>query len=156
MHIPRYQTAVLRKYRILSLTQIYFKISSFCSWLVQIQYNWTSGCFAQRDSVPTFCYSHKRQRGRLYCQFSNLSQYQLTLWGRHALDVFSAVVAFREGTIRDIDNAHWISNADLWWLFVVRLNKLMNKQSSCWWFETQCHQLIVSIMAGSLAFLLIH
>ena len=38
-------------------------------------------------------------------------------------------MAFREGTFHEINNADWISNADLWWLFVVRLNKLLNKQS---------------------------
>ena len=43
--------------------------------------------------------------------------------------MFSAVVAFREGTFHEINNADWISNADLWWPFVVRLNKLLNKQS---------------------------
>ena len=43
--------------------------------------------------------------------------------------MFSTVVAFREGTFHEINNADWISNADLWWLFVVRLNKLLNKQS---------------------------
>ena len=42
--------------------------------------------------------------------------------------MFSAVVAFREGTFYEINNADWISNADLWWLFVVRLEKLLNKQ----------------------------
>ena len=43
--------------------------------------------------------------------------------------MFSAVVAFHEGTFHEINNADWITNADLWWLFVVRLNKLLNKQS---------------------------
>ena len=43
--------------------------------------------------------------------------------------MFSAVVAFREGTFHEINNADWISNVDLWWLFVVRLNKFLNKQS---------------------------
>ena len=56
--------------------------------------------------------------------FQNVSQYQLAPWWRHDLDVFSAVVTFHEGTIQEIDNV--ISNADFWWLFVVRLNKLLN------------------------------
>ena len=43
--------------------------------------------------------------------------------------MFSAIVAFCEGTFHEIDNVDWISNADLWWLFVARLNKLLNKQS---------------------------
>ena len=54
---------------------------------------------------------------------------QLTPWWRHDLDMFSAVVAFHEGTFHEINDADWITNADLWWLFVVRLNKLLNKQS---------------------------
>ena len=74
-------------------------------------------------------YFHNRKSARSYCRFSNFSQYQLTPWWRHDLDMFSAVVAFREGTFHDINNADWISIADLWWLFVVRLNKLLNKQS---------------------------
>ena len=57
------------------------------------------------------------------------SQYQLTPWWRYDLDMFSAVVAFREATFHELNNDDWISNADLWWLFVVRLNKLLNKQS---------------------------
>ena len=55
-------------------------------------------------------------------------QNQLTSWWRHGLDMFSAVVAFREGTFHEIKNADWINNADLWWLFV-RLDKLLNKQA---------------------------
>ena len=61
--------------------------------------------------------------------FQFFSQYQLTPWWRHDLDMFSTVMAFRVGTFHEINNADWISNADLWWLFVVRLNKLLNKQS---------------------------
>ena len=31
------------------------------------------------------------------------------------------------GIFHEINNADWISNADLWWLVVVRLNKMLNK-----------------------------
>ena len=78
---------------------------------------------------PCFVNFHNRKPTRSYCRFSNFSQYQLTPWWCHDLDMFSAVVAFREGTFHEINNANWISNTDLWWLFVVRLNKLLNKQS---------------------------
>ena len=93
-----------------------------------------------------FCNYHNHQPGRFYCRFSNLPQYQLTPWWRHDLDTCSAIMAFREGTTHEINNAQWISNTDLWWLFVVRQNKLLNKQPSCLWFETQCHWLIVRVM----------
>ena len=59
--------------------------------------------------------------------FQIFSQNQLTQWWRHGLDMFSAVVAFCEGTFHEINNADCINNADLWWLFV-RLDKLLNKQ----------------------------
>ena len=75
-----------------------------------------------------FCNFHNRKSARSYCRFSNFSQYQLTTWWCHGLDMFSAVVAFREGTFHGINNADWINNADLLWLFV-RLEKLLNKQS---------------------------
>ena len=76
-----------------------------------------------------FCNVHNSQPGRFYYRFSNLSQYQLTPWWLHDLDMFTAVVAFREGTFHEINNVDWISNADLWWLFGARMNKLLNKQS---------------------------
>ena len=76
-----------------------------------------------------FCNFHNRKPARSYCRFTNFYQYQLTPWWRHDLDMFSSVVAFRDGTFHEINDADWISNADLWWLFVVRLNKLLNKQS---------------------------
>ena len=72
-----------------------------------------------------FCNFHNRKPARSYCRFSNFSQNQLTPWWRHGLDMFSAVVAFREGTFHEINNADWINNADLF----VRLDKLLNKQS---------------------------
>ena len=86
-------------------------------------------CLTQRDFIPMFFNFHNRKPARSYCRFSNFSQYQLTPWWRHDLDMFSAVVAFREGTFHEINNADWISNVELWWLFVVRLNKFLNKQS---------------------------
>ena len=116
-------------YEFSDLGNIYFKISFFCSRLVQIWYNWKGGCLTQRDSIPMFYNFHNRKPARFYCRFSHFSQYQLTPWWLHDLDMFSAVVAFHEGTFHEINNADWISNADLWWLFVVRLNKLLNKQS---------------------------
>ena len=79
-----------------------------------------------------FCHFHNHKPARSYWRFSNFSQYQLTPWWRHDLDMFSAVVAFREGTFHEINNADWISNADLWCFFIVRLNKLLNKES---WVE---------------------
>ena len=43
--------------------------------------------------------------------------------------MLSAVLAFPEGTFHEINNADWISNVDLLWFMVVRLNKFLNKQS---------------------------
>ena len=120
-------------YEFSDLGNIYFKISSFCSRLVKIWYNWKGECLTQRDSIPMFCNFHNRKPARSYCRFSNFSQYQLTPWWRHDLDMFSAVVTFREGTFHEINNADWISNADLWWLFVVRLNKQSRVQLLVIW-----------------------
>ena len=116
-------------YEFSDLGNIYIKISSFCSRLVQFNTIEKGGCLTQRDFIPMFCNFHNHKPARSYCRFSNFPQYQLTPWWRHDLDMFSAVVAFGEATFHEINNADGISNADLWWLFVDRLNKLLNKQS---------------------------
>ena len=40
------------------------------------------------------------------------------------------------------------SNTELWCFFVLSLNKLLNKQSSCWWFERPWSSCDISVTDG--------
>ena len=98
---------------------------------------------------------HKRpiMRKELPCQFVNMvnklcfhtvdTSSNTTIWWRHQMETFSALLALCEGN--PLVTSGFPSQRLVTWSFDVffdlRLNKRLSKQSWGWWFETPSHPL---------------
>ena len=67
----------------------------------------------------------------------------VSLWWRHQIETFSALLALCAGnspvTVNSPHKGQW--RGTLMFSLICALNKPLSKQSRCWWFETPSHPL---------------